>query len=60
MPVVIIERRRVSLTRSAVVHHDKLPSTPRDWRMIDLIANRASKVTVTSAAIAAPSTTVAK
>ena len=41
MPVVIIERGRVSLTRSAVVHHDKLPATARDRRTIDLGADGA-------------------
>ena len=39
MPVVIIERRRVSLTRSAVVHDDVLPATPRDRCSIDLGSN---------------------
>jgi len=41
MPVVIIERSRISLTRSAVVHDDVLPATPRDWRAIDLSAHGA-------------------
>ena len=41
MPVVIIERGRVSLTSSAVVHDDVLPATPRDWRAIDLGAHGA-------------------
>jgi len=54
MPVVIIERGRISLTCSAVVHDNKLPAAPRDRRAIDLIADRAGKVTVTGAAAAAP------
>ena len=41
MPVVIIERSRISLTRSAVVHDNVLPATPRDWRAIDLGAHGA-------------------
>ncbi len=39
MPVIIIERSRISLTRSAVVHDNVLPATPRDWRAIDLGAH---------------------
>ena len=41
MPVVIIERGRIPLTRSAVVHNNILPATPRDWRAIDLGAHGA-------------------
>ena len=53
MPVIIIERSRISLTRSAVVHDNVLPATPRDWRAIDLGAHGARQITVTSAAAAA-------
>ena len=41
MPVIIIERGRIPLTGSAVVHNDVLPATPRDWRAIDLGAHGA-------------------
>src|SRR5260370_38892799 len=47
VPVVIIERGRVSLTRSTVMHHDILPAAPRDWRAINLGAHGARQVTVT-------------
>ena len=40
MPVVIIERSGITLTRSAVVHDDILPATTRDRGAIDLISNR--------------------
>lgn len=36
MPVVIIERGRVSLTRPAVVNDDVLPAAARDRGAIDL------------------------
>jgi len=51
--VVIIERGRVSLTRSAVVHDDVLPSTPRDRGPIDLGAYGTRQITVTGAAAGA-------
>src|SRR5438552_11424269 len=53
-PVVVIECGRVPLTRSAVVHNNILPATPRDWRAIDLIANRSRQITITGAAAATP------
>ena len=37
VPVIIIERGRIPLTRAAVVHDDKLPTAPRDRCTIDLI-----------------------
>ena len=54
VPVVIIECRRVSLTRTAVVHDDKLPATARDRRAIDLRTHRARQITITCAATAPP------
>ena len=56
MPVVIIERSRISLTRSAVVHDDVLPATPRDRCPIDLGAHGARQITITAAAAGAAST----
>ena len=35
MPMIIIERARVSLTRAAIVHDDELPATPFHWRAPD-------------------------
>ena len=52
--VVVIECGRVPLTRPAVVHNNILPATPRDWRAIDLITDRAREITVAGAAAAAP------
>ena len=40
MPVVIIEHSRVSLPRTAVVHHNELPATPFYWRAPDGFDNR--------------------
>ena len=40
MTVVIIERGRISLTRSAVVHDDVLPAAARDRGAVDLRADR--------------------
>ena len=37
MPVVIVERRRVSLPRPAIVHDDELPAAARDWSAVDLV-----------------------
>ena len=56
MPVVIIERGRVSLPRPAVVHDDVLPPTPRHRCTIDLGAHRARQITITAAAAGATST----
>jgi hypothetical protein len=36
-PVIIIERARVSLPCSAVVHDDKLPTTPFYWRAANCV-----------------------
>ena len=53
MPVVIIECGRVSLTRSAVVHDDVLPATPRNRCAIDLGAHGAGQIAITGAAAGA-------
>jgi hypothetical protein len=60
MPMVIIERRRVSLTRSTVVHDDILPATPRDRRAIDLGTDGARQITVARAAAGTALATAAK
>ena len=39
MSMVIIKRSRVALTRSAVMHHDVLPATAGDRRIVDLGAH---------------------
>ena len=36
VPVIIIERSGIPLTRAAVVHDDELPTAARDRRSIDL------------------------
>lgn len=53
MPMVIVERRRIALPRSAIVHNDVLPAATRDRRAIDLIANRGRQVSITCSAAAA-------
>ncbi len=55
MPVVIIERGRIPLTGSAVVHDDVLPAASRDRCAIDLVADGASQITVAGAAASAAS-----
>ena len=54
MTMIIIEHRRVPLTRAAVVHHNELPASTRDRRAIDLCADRRAEVAVTASAAAWP------
>ena len=60
MTVVIIERGRVSLTRPAVVHDDKLPAAARDWCAIDLRFYRRREITIARTAAAAAAAAAAK
>ena len=60
MPMVIIERGGVALTRAAVVDDDELPATVRDRRAIDLIFDRTREVTITRAASATAAPAAAK
>src|SRR5947207_15561217 len=53
-PVVIIECGRVPLMRSAVVHNNILPPTPRDWCTIDLFPDRGRVARVCGEALATP------
>ena len=54
MAVIVVEDLRISLTRAAVVDHDKLPLriSPIRRRPIDLCPNRACQVTIARAASA--------
>src|SRR5437868_10964335 len=50
--MVVVENFCISLTRAAVVHHDKLPLriSPIRWRAIDLRPDRARQVSIPGAA----------
>ena len=55
MPVVIIERGSVALTRSAVVHDDVLPASKCNRGAIDCRSRRCGEVSITSPTTAATS-----
>ena len=44
--MVVIEDARASLPRAAIVDDDELPSPPQHRRAINLISNRAGKITI--------------
>src|SRR5262249_24111179 len=50
MPMVIIERGGISLTRATVVHNNVLPAPARDRSAIDLRTDGCRQIAVTCAA----------